>query len=131
MNPPDVDTWYVLVDGTKAHPADVSRDDAGILKHSNGVPVAMRESGLPLTTGDANRENAMAAEAGKGGGAGAAGGGMTDMTIAQLKELAAERGVDLGDATKKADIVAVLSAAPAAKDREVKPGESGATYQTR
>jgi hypothetical protein len=32
------------------------------------------------------------------------------MTVAQLKELAAERGIDLGEATKKADIIAVLAA---------------------
>lgn len=33
------------------------------------------------------------------------------MTVSQLKELAAERKVDLGDATKKADIIAALELA--------------------
>jgi hypothetical protein len=125
MNRPDVDTWYVLADGTKAHPADVSADEAGVLKHSNGVPVALRENGLPLTTGDANRENAMAADAGK------TSGGLADMTIAQLKDLAAERAIDLGEATKKADIIAAIEAAPAAHGREMKPSGAGPTYQTR
>ncbi len=55
MNRPDVDTWYVLADGTKAHPADVSADEAGVLKHSSGVPVALRENGLPLSSLRATR----------------------------------------------------------------------------
>ena len=127
MNPPDVDTWYVLVDGTKAHPADVSAGDDGVLKHSNGVPVALRESGLPLTTGDANRENAMAADAGNTN-------GLAEMTVAQLKDLAAERRIDLGEATKKADIIAAIEAgrtAPPASDRQVTAGDSTKTYETR
>lgn len=33
---------------------------------------------------------------------------LSNMTVADLKALASERGVDLGDATKKADIIAVL-----------------------
>lgn len=36
-----------------------------------------------------------------------------NMTVAQLKQLAADRGVDLGDATRKDDIVTVLKAAQA------------------
>ncbi len=33
------------------------------------------------------------------------------LTVAELKELAAERSVDLGDSTKKADIIAALELA--------------------
>lgn len=39
----------------------------------------------------------------------AAGGGDLDsLTVAELRDLASVRGVDLGDATRKADIIAVL-----------------------
>ncbi len=128
MNRPDVDTWYVLADGTKADPADVSAGDDGVLKHSNGVPVALRENGLALTTGDANRENAMAADAGKGTAT------LADMTVAQLKDLAVARGVDLGEATKKADIIAAIEgshASPTAADRQITAGAGTKTYETR
>lgn len=37
--------------------------------------------------------------------------GLADMTVPALKALAEERGVDLGDATKKADIIAALELA--------------------
>lgn len=36
---------------------------------------------------------------------------LADLTVAQLKALAEARGVDLGDATKKADMVAALELA--------------------
>ncbi len=39
--------------------------------------------------------------------------GLAALTVAQLKELATKNNVDLGDATKKADIVAVLEEAAA------------------
>jgi len=38
-------------------------------------------------------------------------GDLKKLTVDQLKGLAAERGVDLGDATKKADIIAALELA--------------------
>ena len=47
----ETDTWYVLADGTHAHPADVSTDEDGVMKHKNGVAVKMRDSGIPLTSG--------------------------------------------------------------------------------
>ena len=106
MNPPDVDTWYVLVDGTKAHPADVSIDESGVLKHANGVAVALRESGLPLTTGDDNRENAMAADLGK-----------------EAEEKAAKKPGKVAK-TKPGD-------SPAETDREIKAGGDAKTYETR
>lgn len=37
--------------------------------------------------------------------------GLNTLTVPQLKELAAERGIDLGDATKKADIIAAIELA--------------------
>lgn len=127
MTRPDVDTWYVLADGTKAHPADVSADEAGALKHSNGVPVALRSSGLPLTTGDASKEDAMPATENPSD-------ALADMTVAQLKDLAAARSIDLGDATKKADIIAAIEAgraAPTANDRQITAGSGAKTYETR
>ncbi len=36
------ETWYVLVDGSVANPADVVSDAKGLLHHKNGVAVAMR-----------------------------------------------------------------------------------------
>lgn len=44
-----------------------------------------------------------------------------NLTVAQLKALAEERGVDLGDATRKDDIVTVLKAAqaPAAESEDI------------
>lgn len=44
-------TWYRLVDGTQADPTDVTRDADGVLRHKNGVAVAMRDSGVPRSTG--------------------------------------------------------------------------------
>ena len=45
------DTWYVLEDGTKADPNEVAVDDKGVLRHKSGVAVAMREGGVPRTSG--------------------------------------------------------------------------------
>lgn len=47
----------------------------------------------------------------KGGAHPAVGEGYDGMTVPKLKELAAERGVDLGDAKKRDDIVAALQLA--------------------
>lgn len=44
-------TWYRLADGTQADPNDVATGEDGVLRHKNGVPVAMRESGAPMTCG--------------------------------------------------------------------------------
>jgi len=61
------DTWYLLVDGTYADPNEVSHDKDGVLKHKNGVAVALRESGVPHTIGvDAvQNKNVEAAKAGR------------------------------------------------------------------
>jgi hypothetical protein len=40
------ETWYVLEDGTKADPVEVAPDEQGVLRHSGGVAVAMR-NGVP------------------------------------------------------------------------------------
>lgn len=37
---------------------------------------------------------------------------LADYTVAQLRALAEERGIDLGDATRKADIIAVIENPP-------------------
>lgn len=43
---------------------------------------------------------------------------LEDLTVAELKEVAAERGVDLGDATKKADIIDVIESAATDGDED-------------
>ena len=43
---------------------------------------------------------------------------LADHTIAELRDIAKDEGVELGDSTKKADIVAAIELA-----REAKPGE--------
>lgn len=57
-----IDTWYVLVDGTHADPAEVEQGKDGKLRHKNGVEVALRDNGLPLTSGVATKTNAKAAQ---------------------------------------------------------------------
>lgn len=52
----ETDTWYVLEDGTHAHPADVSTDKDGVMKHKNGVAVKLRANGIPLTSGVPSKE---------------------------------------------------------------------------
>lgn len=49
----------------------------------------------------------------------------SDLTIAELKALAADRGVDLGDAKRKDDITAVLKAAEARGLEELAAAERG------
>lgn len=49
-------TWYRLADGTQADPNDVALDEKGVLRHKNGVPVAMRENGSPMTCGARDAE---------------------------------------------------------------------------
>lgn len=61
----DVDTWYVLADGTRAHPAEVEHGEDGVLRHKNGVHVALRANGLPLTSGVATKNNKQATRASK------------------------------------------------------------------
>lgn len=59
----ETDTWYVLADGTHAHPADVESGEDGVLKSKGGVPVALRENGLPRTSGVAVKGNRKATRA--------------------------------------------------------------------
>jgi hypothetical protein len=68
----ETDTWYVLADGTHAHPGDVSPGEDGVLRSKEGVPVSLRENGLPLTSGVATKSNKQAAEAGADSAAGKA-----------------------------------------------------------
>lgn len=44
------DTFYVLEDGSKADPNDVAVDKAGVLRHKDGMAVAMRGN-VPRTSG--------------------------------------------------------------------------------
>lgn len=50
-------TWYVLVDGTNADPNYCAPGPDGVLRHENGVPVALHEDGTPMSVGVAALEN--------------------------------------------------------------------------
>lgn len=60
-------TWYLLVDGTYADPNDVATGEDGVLRHKDGLAVALHENGVPQTIGmDAvENKNVEAAEAGE------------------------------------------------------------------
>lgn len=60
-----IEDMVVLMDGTQADPDDVSRGKDGVLRHKNGVPVAIGEDGEPETIGKRTARNASAANAGK------------------------------------------------------------------
>ena len=49
-------TWYVLADGTHADPNDCAPGEDGVLRHENGVPVALHEDGTPMSVGKAADE---------------------------------------------------------------------------
>ena len=87
-------TWYVLDDGSVADPNEVAPDDSGVLRHRNGVAVAMGLYG------------------------------------------ARSRGVNLDDPTAGGVTVAAVrapqkKAAPPQRDRQMKAGDAGPTYETR
>jgi len=50
-------TWYLLVDGTHADPNDVAPDKDGVLRHTNGLAVALHDNGVPQTIGRGAVEN--------------------------------------------------------------------------
>lgn len=52
---------YMLLDGTYAAPGECSAGADGVLRHANGVPVALREDGEPMTLAAVTDENAKAA----------------------------------------------------------------------
>jgi len=58
---------YLLQDGTHAAPGDCSKAEDGVLRHKNGLAVAMRADGTPETVADASvtNMNVAAASAGK------------------------------------------------------------------
>jgi hypothetical protein len=57
---------YVLQDGTYADPKACKKGDDGVLRHENGVGVALGANGEPLTVGEATASNAQAASAADG-----------------------------------------------------------------
>lgn len=56
--------------------------------------------------------------------------GVHDMSVAQLKSYAAAKGIDLGDATKKADIVSVIDTATIKADAAARGMEAGSNPAT-
>lgn len=57
---------YVLQDGTYADPKACKKGEDGVLRHENGVGVALGANGEPLTVGEATASNAQAASAADG-----------------------------------------------------------------
>lgn len=92
---------YLLRDGTYADPAECSPGDDGVLRHANGVPVALRDDGQPHTLGDSTAANAPAAEAGK----------------AEMAESEAEAEAAMPAAPARAEPPAEPAPAPAAADK--------------
>lgn len=54
---------YLLQDGTYADPKACKKSDDGVLRHENGVAVALRDDGEPMTLGKVTEHNVKAAEA--------------------------------------------------------------------
>jgi hypothetical protein len=44
-----IETYYVMEDGSVAHPREVSPDKNGVLRNKKGAAVAMRRPGSPRT----------------------------------------------------------------------------------
>lgn len=61
----DAADQYLLADGTYADPRACSKGTDGVLRHENGVPVAMRDDGEPMTLGKVTEHNIEAAKAGE------------------------------------------------------------------
>lgn len=56
-----LEQMFVLMDGTQADPDDCARDKDGVLRHKNGVKVAINGDGEPETVGDRTAMNSLAA----------------------------------------------------------------------
>lgn len=56
-----VEEMFVLMDGTQANPDDCARDKDGVLRHKNGVKVAIDGDGKPETVGNRTEMNSLAA----------------------------------------------------------------------
>jgi hypothetical protein len=56
-----IEKMYVLMDGTQADPSDCKKGEDGVLRHKNGVKVAINGDGEPETVGDRTALNAPAA----------------------------------------------------------------------
>lgn len=117
------ETWYLLADGTHADPKDVSTGKDGVLRHKNGVPVAMRDSGVPHTLGvDATlNKNVEAAAAGTA----RPDAGKAEPDAAALANKAAETSTATDDGQHKSSPKGSSAAKPKAKsanykDREMK-----------
>jgi len=46
---PTQETWYLLENGSAVHPQEVIMSEDGVLKHKDGMKVAMRSAGVPST----------------------------------------------------------------------------------
>lgn len=110
-------TWYLLVDGTHADPDDVSPDDDGVLRHKNGLAVALHENGTPMTigVGAVENKNVAAAEAGK----------------APIEEAALITDPPAPERTPAAPEVVTDPETPAPKAKDLKPPTPRKGYKTR
>lgn len=122
-------TWYRLTDGTQADPNDVSPGKDGVLRHKNGIAVALHGDGTPMTIGRAAIEggNKAAADAAdEDPGASVAAGERS------VNEVRAEAGKPaLETPAKDAPAKAEPAKAKPAKAKQVKPAAAGKGYTTR
>lgn len=63
MKEKEIGGLYRLVDGTQADPSDCEAGKDGVLRHKNGVPVALNGAGKPETIGEEAAMNAALTEA--------------------------------------------------------------------
>lgn len=88
--------FYRLQDGTQADPADCEKGKDGVLRHKNGMAVALTENGDPQRLGSDSilHGNVAAVEAGKKGVAAAEAAGEQTNDLASPKPTA--RPLDIG-----------------------------------
>lgn len=109
-------TYDVVFEHKEAGRINPSHIDAR-LEHDLFV-LGDESDALRLARGPSPRVKAVRAASGEGGAGGDGEDGLEAMTINELRDLADEHSIALGEARKKADIIAVIRAAPS--------GEGGA-----
>lgn len=129
-------TWYRLVDGTQADPNDCAPGEDGVLRHKNGLAVALHEDGTPQSVG---RD---AVEGGNADAAAAADEPPAEPAptvaeeppvrepIADVKEPAPDPAPPATERVPAPERQAVAAKPRKAKSRDMKAG-AGKTYETR
>lgn len=117
-----METWYVLDDRSFADPRDVAVGADGVLRHKDGVAVAMRSAGVPRSRGMSEEERMTATKAREAAAAAKIG----KLTV---NEARAELGkASIASVPVQAPVIAKIDATEDAKKPE--PAKRGG-YQTR